>query len=146
MKDNLYFIDSFFGEYRFLSNFYPVEFEWNGVTWKSSEHAYQAMKTLDQNERLKIMEAPLPRDAKSLGRKLTIRDDWEEVKYGIMKSIVFAKFKNPEMRQKLLDTENAILIEGNTWGDCYWGCTNGKGLNNLGEILMNTREFIKQTS
>jgi predicted NAD-dependent protein-ADP-ribosyltransferase YbiA (DUF1768 family) len=38
------YIDSFRGEYFFLSNFYLVEIEIGGKSYPSSEHYYQAMK------------------------------------------------------------------------------------------------------
>lgn len=58
---------------------------------------------------------------------------------------VFEKFlQNPELRNRLIDTGNKILIEGNTWGDTYWGMCNGNGLNKLGEILMIVREKMKK--
>jgi hypothetical protein len=36
-----------------------------------------------------------------------------------------------------------ILIEGNTWGDTFWGVCNGVGENNLGKTLMNVREILR---
>lgn len=62
-----------------------------------------------------------PSEAKKLGRKVTLRKDWESVKIKIMEEIVRAKFvQNPELAQKLIATGNAYLEEGNTWGDKVW--------------------------
>ena len=61
-----------------------------------------------------------------------------------MKEIVTAKFEqNEDLQQKLLDTGNAYLEEGNTWGDRVWGTVNGAGANNLDKILMEVRENIR---
>jgi ribA/ribD-fused uncharacterized protein len=136
-------IDSFSGKYRFLSNFYmhPVNFE--GILYPSSEHAYQAAKTLSQEERKMIASLPTPALAKKDGKKLTIRNDWEEVKYNIMKEIVSEKFKDNDLKNKLNETSEYELIEGNTWGDTIWGVCNGEGTNWLGKILMEIRDNNK---
>lgn len=60
-----------------------------------------------------------------------------------MKDLVRQKFQHPELKKKLLKTKNATLIEGNTWGDVYWGVCNGVGENNLGKILMETRAKLR---
>src|SRR5438046_10530573 len=74
-------IDPFEGEYRFLSNFYPAQVEFEGLTYPTVEHAYQSAKTLDMNERRKIAAAPTPAEAKRMGRALNYRGDWEQVKF-----------------------------------------------------------------
>ena len=85
-----------------------------------------------------------PSKAKQLGRKVKLRKDWEEVKTNIMYDICLAKFtQNQDLKEKLLKTGNAILIEGNWWNDTYWGVCNGIGENNLGKILMKIREELK---
>lgn len=129
-------IDSFTGEYAFLSNFYPTEFG-------SVEHLFQAAKTLDHKEQEEIMRAHSPGKAKRLGRKATLRSDWEEVKLDHMEFFLRWKFSNPELRQKLLDTGDATLVEGNHWGDTYWGVCRGKGENHLGKLLMKIREDLR---
>ena len=68
----------------------------------------------------------------------------KEVKTNIMYDICLAKFtQNQDLKEKLLKTGNAILIEGNWWNDTYWGVCNGIGENNLGKILMKIREELK---
>ena len=75
---------------------------------------------------------------------MPLRDDWEAVKIQIMYQIVYAKFsQNPLLKQKLLDTGDAYLQEGNTWYDTFWGVCNGVGQNNLGYILMRVREELR---
>jgi predicted NAD-dependent protein-ADP-ribosyltransferase YbiA (DUF1768 family) len=53
------------------------------------------------------------------------------------------KFKNEELAQLLIDTDDHELIEGNWWHDYFWGVCNGKGENHLGKILMDVREELK---
>ena len=53
------------------------------------------------------------------------------------------KFNIPELKQKLLETGNTELVEGNTWGDTFWGVYNVEGENILGRLLMKVREELK---
>ena len=138
-------IPEFKNEYFFLSNFYESPIEYNGMEYPSVEHAYQAQKTLDINERFPfVCKDKSPAAAKKLGRKLTLRDDWEEVKERIMEELVFIKFDtNEKLRLLLLSTGDEELQEGNYWGDDYWGVCNGLGANKLGKTLMAVRELMK---
>lgn len=137
-------IDSFQGEKRFLSNFFPAKVSLDGIKFSSVENAYQAAKTLDESIRLKFVNLTAGQ-AKRESRKLKIRPDWEQVKLLIMNDLVTEKFtRNLDLQKKLLDTGEAELIEGNTWGDVFWGVCKGKGDNNLGKILMSVRNRIKQ--
>lgn len=136
-------IDSFTGEYRFLSNFYEKEFECQGLKFKSSEHAYQAAKCSDMAECSEIIDSATPGKAKKLGQKCRIKPEWEDIKLNWMYRILIAKFADKELQEKLLATEDFELIEGNNWGDEFWGVCNGKGLNHLGRSLMKVREYYK---
>lgn len=129
-------IDSFTGQYRFLSNFYPIS---SGTV----EHLFQASKTYDLEWMDKILNAPTPGEAKRLGRKAPLREDWDEIKLIIMENLLLHKFSIPELRDKLLETGDAELAEGNWWGDTYWGKCNGLGHNHLGRLLMKIREANK---
>lgn len=74
------------------------------------------------------------------------RDDWDEVKLDVMMDLVFQKYQNnPELRQMLLDTGDKLLVEGNDWGDVYWGFSGGKGNNYLGRLTMMVRDEIRNT-
>jgi len=138
-------IDSFDGEYRFLSNFWPAEVEYEGIKFPSVENAYQAAKTLDVEER-KRLAAMTAGQTKKAGKKLEIRPDWESVKVSVMESLVWQKFQNPELMAKLKATGERPLIEGNWWGDTFWGICRGKGKNELGRILMQVRMGVKPFS
>ena len=139
-------IDSFEGEYEFLSNFYFCEIKDNkGNVWKTNEHFFQAMKGKnDENRQKRIQLAPTPGKAKRLGRLITLRDDWEIVKKDIMYQALQFKFtQHKDLCKKLIDTGNKELIEGNSWGDKEWGQVNGVGKNKLGKLLMKVREELK---
>ena len=142
---NMNTINEFRGDNYFLSNFYEADVEYNGLTYKNNEAAFQAQKVTDPEEQKKFTELA-PNKAKALGRRVKLREDWEEVKVGIMHDIVLNKFtQNKELKAKLLNTKDSKLIEGNTWNDTFWGVSSktGKGRNELGKILMQVREEIK---
>lgn len=133
-------IDSFTGQNRFLSNFFPAIFFWCGWWWSSTEHAYQAMKAEDMDDFKAILHCDTPGQAKRMGKNVRMREDWEEIKLGVMRAVVTEKFtQNHHLMMLLQNTEDAELIEGNTWGDTYWGVCRGVGENNLGKILMEIR-------
>lgn len=135
-------IDRFQGEYRWLSNFWPVDILFEGQMYPSVEHAYQAAKTLDLDERRRIALLKRPGDAKRAGRYLTLRADWTEAKLKVMEELLRCKFANEALRKKLRATAGMLIMEGNTWGDTYWGTYDGKGDNHLGKLLMKVRTEI----
>ena len=137
-------IDSFDGDYRFLSNYFPVQITYDGLTYKSAEAAFQASKceSIEQRRQFTSLD---PAQSKRLGRNVQLRSDWESVKDSIMEDIIRIKFSEyPYLRAQLIETGNAELIDGNTWGDKYWGVDkySGYGQNKLGIILMNVRKEL----
>lgn len=137
-------IDEFIDEYYFLSNFYECPVKYHNIVYPHTESAFQAQKTHDEKIR-NIFTKITPSEAKRLGKNIYLRKDWNEIKDHKMYSICYAKFtQNPELREKLLDTQDAILIEGNKWHDTYWGKYKNKGRNKLGKILMKIREELKK--
>lgn len=138
-------INRFEGIYRFLSNFYGAHVEFEGMIFPSVEHAYVAAKTLDQKQRVHIVHIGTAREVKAYGRKLKLRPDWEQVKLQIMEDLVRQKFtKDGNLRQALIDTGNRELIEGNWWGDKFWGVDmkTNQGENHLGKLLMKIRSEL----
>lgn len=136
-------IQRFSGVYRFLSNFYPCEVKYRKRVYPSAEHAFQAMKTLDPDMRRRIAALATAQDAKKAGRDLTLRSDWEDIKLEEMASILRVKFADPVLRNHLLETAPAELIEGNWWGDTFWGVCDGRGENHLGKLLMELRTKLQ---
>lgn len=139
-------IPRFTGDYRWLSNFYPAPIEYEGYVYPSTEHAYQAHKTLDPVWREKIRGLDSPGKAKRMGKKVPIRDDWEAIKVQVMSRVLYAKFASHiDLREKLIATGDEELIEGNNWGDTYWGQSPlGTGDNVLGKLLMQIREHARR--
>jgi len=135
-------IESFQGEYRWLSNFWPcVVVDEFGINYPSVEHAYQAAKTSDVVQRMWIRNSETPGIAKRRGKTLkNLTPEWERIKIDVMKDMVRQKFKNQELAKKLDDTADSEIIEGNTWGDTFWGVCRGRGLNFMGRILMEIRQ------
>lgn len=140
-------IYEFNGEFAFLSNFYPVDLVWDYMLWPTSEHAYQAAKTLDAVSRRNIAMLATPGQAKQAGKTLVLRPDWDIIKFDIMESIVRAKFiQNLPQAKLLIATGNRLLEEGNTWHDRIWGVSpprSGNGDNHLGRILMKIRDEMR---
>ncbi|MBO9428802.1 NADAR family protein [Sulfitobacter sp. R18_1] len=145
------------GPYRFLSNFHSARVTMYGVEFPTNEHAYQAAKMPQrdllrtQEEWLKDLKAfaqiETAKKAKRAGRTLRMRDDWDEVKYGIMLELTRRKYvRHPLLAGKLLNTGTAYIWELNDWDDTYWGVIEegGKliGENNLGKILMQVRKEL----
>jgi ribA/ribD-fused uncharacterized protein len=138
-------IASFRGSHAFLSNFHASEVQLDGQSFPSVEHAYQAAKTLDLLKRTAIEMALTPGQAKRLGRRLVLRPGWEEVKVAVMRGLLVQKFAlESRLAEQLLGTGDTQLVEGNTWGDTFWGeCPVGTGENNLGRLLMEIREALR---
>ena len=141
-------IDSFMGKYRFLSNFHYAEITFNGWLYPTVEHAYQAAKTTDPALQEVIRLAAKPGIAKRLGKALKtkglMRPDWQSMSLSVMELLVRQKFiRHADLRQMLLDTGDQELIEGNTWGDVFYGVCKGVGENHLGKILMKVRSELR---
>lgn len=144
-------------ETRFLSNFYPhkkdggkfpheVKVFYNGVEFDCVENAYQAAKSLDKSEQIKISKLTPYQSVEYWQDRNDYRSDWHDIKLDIMKDLVTQKFtNNPKLKQMLLATGNMKLEEGNSWGDTFWGICDGIGENNLGKTLMSVRKELIQS-
>ena len=134
-----------------LSNVYPQGFEEEGVYWPSVEHYFQAMKfSGDDNAayREQIRVAPTTGIAKDLGRTKTrnLRADWDDVRDSVMLHALRRKFAHQKLANVLLSTGTAQLAE-NSPSDYYWGIgKTGQGTNRLGQLLMQVREELRQSS
>src|SRR5262245_40548867 len=135
-------IKKFRNEYAFLSNFSPSRITLDGASYPTIEHAYQAAKTLDPRERAGIAGLASPVMAKRAGRRVKLRPDWEQVKIELMEDLVRRTFDDPDLAAKLLATGEEELVEGNTWGDRFWGVCRGVRRNELGKILMRVRSEL----
>lgn len=136
-------------KYSSFSNFYPCEIQYDGNAYTSSEAAWQSLKTMDSETRKEFVDLS-PASAKKRGRRVKLREDWEEVKYPLMIDVCYTKFsQNENIRQILLSTGDEILEEDTTgWHDNEWGncrcvaCKNIEGKNLLGKALMVVRKEL----
>jgi ribA/ribD-fused uncharacterized protein len=150
-------IVSFDGKYKFLSNFYLGEGSAviiNGIVYETTEHAFQAGKFIKRSDRKAVAGCASPGDAKRFARahaKLHEgnRPGWKDCDISIfwMLKVLRLKFEHPLMAKKLLATGTELLIEGNNWGDDFWGqvrCDSGwRGENWLGILLMHIRYELR---
>ncbi|GAA5534786.1 NADAR family protein [Deinococcus aluminii] len=135
-------IRGFRGQYAFLSNFEPAVIRVRGMRYPTVEHAFQACKTENLAERAVIAALPTPAEARQAGQQVTLRPGWDDMKEEVMLAMLRVKFRQPDLRERLLATGDAALVEDNAWRDRYWGVYRGQGLNRLGVLLMQVREEI----
>lgn len=137
-------IKEFKDEFAFLSNFIAAKVIFNNITFATVENAYQAAKCKfpeDMSEFINITSG----QAKRKGKRVVIRDDWENVKLTIMEDLVRQKFNQEPFKTLLINTNDLVIQEGNSWNDTFWGIDlkTGIGQNHLGKILMKIREGFK---
>lgn len=138
-------IDLFRGQYNWLSNFYKCDIYYNGLHYNSVEAAFQAQK--DPSKANEFCNITNPVMAKHKGKNVSLRSDWDKVKVDIMQQLILIKFNsNEELKQKLLETDNIYLEEGNKFHDHFWGVSDGYGQNILGKILMNVRKQLRDSN
>ena len=136
-------IGPFTGPYRFLSNVFPVQIRFEGMSYPSVEHAFQAAKTTRPDERQYLRGCPTAAAAKQRGRQLSLRPDWEAMKLSVMDHLLRQKFTtHGGLWQQLKGTRPHPLIEESTWGDTFWGICKGQGENHLGRLLMQIRDEL----
>lgn len=149
-------VEEFQGKFRFLSNFYPSKISLFGYEFASVEHGYQAfkwdfVKGIPEDFRDEMIKRFTTKSdisavkAKRMGKKVPVDVYyWDGYKITVMSNLIAEKFKIPELRELLKATRHLFLQEGNNWGDTYWGVDlkTGKGQNNLGNLIMNERNYI----
>ena len=141
-------VKGFFGEYRFLSNFWPAKVMLDDVEYTSTEIAYQAAKWKPENREYfknctELESIDFNRANNPDGYT---EEDWNIKKNEIMKDLLLQKFDkniNPENYEKLKETGDKYLEEMNWWGDVYWGKNkDDNGQNMLGIMLMDVRKKL----
>ncbi|MBI4751636.1 MAG: NADAR family protein [Acidobacteria bacterium] len=134
-------------EFGCFSNFSAHSFKLKDKVWPTVEHYFQAQKFAgtEHEKTIRLIASPMIAARQGRDRKKPLRKDWESVKTSIMREAVFAKFtQHEDLKQILLNTGDAKLIEDSP-RDSYWGCgKSGNGLNMLGQILMSIREEIRR--
>ncbi|HEY5268431.1 MAG TPA: NADAR family protein [Candidatus Saccharimonadales bacterium] len=128
----------------YMGNFWKARIFVYGKWFDTTEAAYMAQKTNVESEVLAIQNAVKPMDARNLGQKCFLRENWEHIKDIVMYNCVLAKFlQHKDLRDQLLATGDEELIEDSPV-DWVWGCgTDGTGRNELGKILMRIRKELQ---
>lgn len=138
-------IKGFFGDYRFLSNFWPAKVVLDDIEYKSVELAYQAAKWKKEDREYFLTCSELESIDYNRNQKPNAysEEEWNNKKVEIMRDLLYQKFDkniNTENYEKLIATGNKHLEEMNWWGDVFWGTDkDGNGENMLGKILMEVR-------
>lgn len=132
-----------YGEF---SNFAAFPISLHGKRWPTSEHYFQAQKFAGTPHEEELRQAKKAQLAADMGRdrKRPLRRDWESVKDAVMLDALRAKFtQHEELRELLLGTGDARLIE-HTRNDAYWADGgDGSGKNRLGQLLMQVRDELR---
>lgn len=135
------------GKWYMFSNFSSFMVHWCGIDWITVEHAYQATKFIDKEIRILIQKARSAHDAKKIARAnlQRVRPEWEQIKLNVMESILRAKLEqHAYIRQKLLETKDAVIIEDSP-KDNFWGRgSNWEGQNHLGKLWMKLRQELQK--
>jgi ribA/ribD-fused uncharacterized protein len=121
------------------------------LNWRSSEHAFQAMKFPTQLDALhSAWQYKTPGDVfraiRAMGNPTLTA--WHNVKLYVMYAALTAKYaQNPDLLNRLMKTGTARIVEhveinhNQPQGDNYWGDTSG-GANYLGKLLMIVRKEL----
>ena len=134
-------IESFSGDYRWLSNFHPCKIKYGDLVYPSVEHAYQAAK-VPPDGRLAFLGITASQ-AKHLGRRKACVPHWYNWKVSVMRELLQLKFApGSPLAGRLTATAPAKLVEGNSWDDTFWGVCRGQGQNMLGQLLMQQRQRL----
>lgn len=157
-KNRIIKFNSYSKDFNWLSNFYQKEnmlkisiFN-KVIKFHSVESAFQSLKLFHLNEiktehellilfrKFSTLSNGL---AKKEGNSLNLnRVSWGKDNISYMEELIFRKFQNEDLKNKLISTKGYELVEFNT-GSEFWGVNlNMQGHNNLGKIIMRLRDAL----
>ena len=114
--------------------------------YHTAEAAFQAVKFASPEHKAIIRSCQTGGDALREARNLQsfVRHDWFDINIKVMNTIVGVKaMQHPEIRQSLLDTGAANLVEDSPV-DWFWGCGRDRtGKNHLGKAWMRERDRLQ---
>jgi ribA/ribD-fused uncharacterized protein len=135
--------------YGVFSNLFKCQLVFQGVSYPTAEHAYQAGKAIKPAVRDWILAAPSPALAAMAAHGLYVWDvvpNWAQIKFDRMRGVLHAKFtQNSDLADLLISTGKSRLVEAGTVNNAVnrlWGEVDGKGENMLGVMLMELREEL----
>ncbi|TNV75259.1 hypothetical protein FGO68_gene5498 [Halteria grandinella] len=145
----------------YLNNYDLSGFKVGDQAYQSVEHYFQSEKYRGypnanaEEIRKAVIDAIDADTSKKLARTYQDSDKqqslnadhwhkWEERKDQVMRDAIEYKFaQNEELRKKLIETGDAVLIEDSPV-DKYWGGAVEGSLNKLGNMLMEYREKARK--
>lgn len=137
--------------YGVFSNLYRRAIDFEGETFATSEHAYQAGKPRKPEVREWVLSAPSPALVAMAAHGLyywDIAPGWSRMKFERMRGVLRAKFtQHEDLKEMLLATGDARLVESATVDNevnRLWGEVNGEGRNMLGQLLMELRASLRE--
>lgn len=162
-------VPEFGGHDRVFSNMTKMPVAWgDDVTplrvWPCNELPYVLGKTREPGVRQALVEAHDSagtddpeaggKKVKTAGARIAVRPDWDQMKLGHMRLLVEDKIRrNPTFAATVLATGSGAIVEGNYWGDTFWGVATrdvpkkgvkaGEGANNLGRLIMAERDRMR---
>jgi ribA/ribD-fused uncharacterized protein len=132
--------------YGAFSNLFRCPIEFEGETFPTAEHAYQAGKPRKPAVKEWLMAAPSPALLAMAAHGLyywDIAPGWSTTKFDRMKKVLRAKFtQHSDLQELLFATRDARLVESATVDNPVnrlWGEVSGQGKNMLGNLLMEVR-------
>lgn len=149
--------------YGYLSNWYKSPFELDGQHFSSAEQYIMYRKCMifgDELSAKAVLRSEDPAAQQDIGRKASgyIGSVWAGMRQTVAFRALMGKFaQNAELKQKLLDTGDAYLVEC-AGSDRIWACgirlndnkrfdaENWKGDNILGFTLMEVRNVLRETT
>ncbi len=144
----------------YLSNWYPARFELDGISFSSTEQYIMYRKCMifgDEKAAKAVLETDDPSTQQNIGKKAKgyIGTVWSGIRQMVAYEGLLAKFsQNDALRQKLLDTGDAYLVEC-ARSDKIWACgiridddrrfdaSKWDGQNILGFALMQVRKALR---
>lgn len=132
-----------------FTNFSPHSVIYKGKKYPTSEHLFQSLKFHDHKPGLAehirtCSERPSVAFSEARRFQPEARHDWKNVNIAMMDIVLELKFnQHPDLRDELLGTGYAELIEDSD-KDAFWGVgPDGKGRNELGKALERLREKLR---
>lgn len=119
-------IDSFTGEYAYLSNSYMAHIRIGHKTYMCVESAFQALRVCDSGMS-GMFDSMTGNEARRIGLDMTERADWDDIKWDVLYKLTLEKFKqNQCLENKLLSTGDTVIKD-----------------EFLGDILMRVRDELR---
>ena len=139
-------INKFDNEYIFLSNYYPQNITYKGITYNCAMNAYYGQLISDNLQKKAIANATPSRALSMVINSISKIDYSQEEQDNIMYEILKVKFSDSKLKNLLLQTNQEPLNNNINWEDTYWGICNDEGDNKLGKLLMKLRDELSDNT